>query len=58
MAGTMTLPVDKLAELDTLVLEFQKKQRASKTQLQRLAGKLNWACRVVYGGRIFFPPYS
>ena len=55
MAGTMTLPADKLAELNTVVLEFQNK-RASKKQLQRLAGKLNWACRVVYlvyGGRTF-----
>lgn len=49
----MTLPADKLAELHIVVLEFQNKQRASKKQLQRLAGKLNWACRVVYGGRTF-----
>ena len=53
MAGTMTLPADKLAELHTVVLEFQNKKRASKKQLQRLAGKLNWACRVVYGGCTF-----
>lgn len=50
---TMTLPGDKLAELQTLVTEFQTKRVASKNQLQRLAGKLNWACRVVYGGRTF-----
>ena len=43
-ACTMTLPADKLAELLELVLEFQHKQRATKKQLQRLAGKLNWAC--------------
>ena len=45
----------KLVELQDLVIEFQNKQRASKKQLQRLAGKLNWACRVVhvYGGRTF-----
>lgn len=49
----MTLPQDKLAELQTLVVEFRNKQRASKKQLQRLAGKLNWACRVIYGGRTF-----
>ena len=53
MAGTMTLLADKLTELHTVVLEFQNKQRASKKQLQRLASKLNWACRVVYGRRTF-----
>ena len=53
MAGTITLSADKLVELHTVVLEFQNKQRASKKQLQRLDGKLNWACRVVYGGRTF-----
>ena len=53
MAGTTTLPADKLAELHTIILEFQNKQRASKKQLQRLAGKLNWACRVVCGSRTF-----
>ncbi|KAL9955063.1 hypothetical protein ACROYT_G042667 [Oculina patagonica] len=52
-ACTMTLPDDKLAELLEQVIEFQNKQRATKKQLQRLAGKLNWACRVVYGGRTF-----
>ena len=38
MADTMTLPADKLAELHTVVLEFQNKQSVSKKQLQRLAG--------------------
>jgi len=52
-ACTMTLPDVKLAELLEQVIEFQNKQRATKKQLQRLAGKLNWACRVVYGGRTF-----
>lgn len=50
---TMTLPAEKLAEFQALVCTFLKKRRASKHQLQRLAGKLNWACRVVYGGRTF-----
>lgn len=52
-ACTMTLPDDKLAELQALVIGFQNKQRANKKQLQRLAGKLNWACRVVHGGCTF-----
>lgn len=50
---TMTLPAKNLAELQDQVLEFQNKKLASKKQLQRLAGTLNWACRVVYGGRSF-----
>ncbi|KAL9955790.1 hypothetical protein ACROYT_G037169 [Oculina patagonica] len=50
---TMTLPAEKLMELQTIVCTFLNKRRATKNQLQRLAGKLNWACRVVYGGRTF-----
>lgn len=34
--GSMTLPDEKLAELQQVVLQFQNKQCASKTQLQRL----------------------
>lgn len=45
----MTLPEEKLADLHTVVSTFQRKGRATKNQLQRLAGKLNCACRVVYG---------
>ncbi|KAL9978914.1 hypothetical protein ACROYT_G016498, partial [Oculina patagonica] len=50
---TMTLPAEKLADLYNIISNFQNKRRATKNQLQRLAGKLNWACRVVYGGRTF-----
>ena len=49
----MALPLDKLEELHNLVGNFLNKRRANKKQLQRLAGKLNWACRVVYGGHTF-----
>lgn len=52
-ACTLTLPAAKLQELQTLIAQFRHKRRATKRQLQRLAGKLNWACRVVYGGRTF-----
>ncbi len=49
----MTLPDDKLAELLEQVIELTNSGQPKNVQLQRLAGKLNWACRVVYGGRTF-----
>ena len=52
-ACTMTLRTQTPSELQDLVISFQNKQHASKKKLQRLAGKLNWACRVEYGGRTF-----
>ena len=50
---SVSLPSSKLAELQSVVSNFLTKRRANKRQLQQLAGKLNWACRVVYGGRTF-----
>ena len=50
---TLELPQDKLVALQDLVQAFLHRRRASKRQLQSLAGKLSWACRVVYGGRTF-----
>ena len=47
------LPETKLAEFKDLLAKFAVKTRASKRQLQQLAGKLNWACRVVHGGELF-----
>ena len=49
----MSLPQPKLRELQTSVSHFSTKLRANKKQLNQLAGKLNWACRVVFGGRTF-----
>ena len=49
----MALPQTKLDELRGIVSCFLSRLRANKKQLQQLAGKLNWACRVVYGGRTF-----
>ena len=51
IACTLMLPAEKLQEFQTLVTEFRSKHRATQRQLQRLVGKLNWPCRVVYGGR-------
>ena len=49
----LSLPLDKLQEIREVVELFLTRKRASKAQLQQFAGKLNWACRVVYGGRTF-----
>lgn len=46
----MVLPWGKLDDLHKTVSSFLTRRRATKRQLQSLAGKLNWACRVVYGG--------
>lgn len=53
ISSTMTLLQDKLTDLQAVICCFQTKRRATKTQLQWLAGKLHWACRVVYSGRTF-----
>ena len=50
---TLSLPQPKLQELICLLADFKSKKRASKKQFQSLAGKLNWACRVVQGGRVY-----
>ena len=53
IALTLSLPTPKLLELKDVVYAFLHRKRASKRQLQQLAGRLNWACKVVYGGRTF-----
>ena len=50
---SLSLPEDKLKELQTLLLSFSNRRRGSCRQLQSLAGKLNWACQVVNGGRSY-----
>lgn len=49
----LSLPQGKLDELRSELEAFMQRKRASKQQLQSLAGKLNWAASVVYGGRVF-----
>lgn len=49
----LELPKNKLSELKRLVGTFLRKKSATKLELQKLAGKLNWACKVVRGGRTF-----
>ncbi|XP_066928816.1 uncharacterized protein [Clytia hemisphaerica] len=50
---TLALPAKKLGDLRDVLMSFQSRARASKRQLQQLAGRLNWACKVIYGGRTF-----
>lgn len=50
---TLSLPSHKLSVLKDVIALFLTRKRASKKQLQQLAGRLNWACKVVYGGRTF-----
>ena len=52
-ALVLPLPKDKLNKTKAIVQSFVSRKRASKHQLQTLAGKLNWACTVVYGGWTF-----
>ncbi|VDI50863.1 Hypothetical predicted protein [Mytilus galloprovincialis] len=49
----LRLPGEKLSLLKHELAEFSKRKRASKKQLQSIAGKLNWASAVVHGGRVF-----
>lgn len=52
-SSTLSLGADKRAKLKQQLLEFRNRKRASKRQLQQLAGSLNWACQAVRGGRFF-----
>ena len=52
-AMTISLPENKLQGIKATLHEFIGKVRATKRQLQSLAGKLNHASKVVRGGRTF-----
>ena len=49
----LRLPADKLEAFRKELAHFSKLKRASKHQLQQLAGRLNWAAAVVRGGRVY-----
>jgi len=53
VSQSLELPRTKLSEFCDLLKWFCSAKRVSLKQLQRLAGKLNWACHVVRGGRVF-----
>ena len=50
---TASLPPEKLDQIRNEVNLFLKKCRASKHQLQSIAGRLNFASQVVHRGRTF-----
>ena len=51
---SISLPEEKIADFETLLQQFQGRTRASRGQLQKLAGKLSYAAHVVIsGGRIY-----
>ena len=50
---TIELPEGKLVEFYAMLQQFAGKKRATLRQLQQLAGRLNWACQVVRGGRSY-----
>lgn len=49
----LCLPDAKLHQVRQELARFQGRKRASKKQLQSLAGKLNFCASVVYGGRVY-----
>lgn len=51
--STLTLSEEKIQRLKDQLLCFSKRKRASKQQLQSLAGSLNYACQAIRGGRFF-----
>ena len=51
MTGRLTLKPEKLSELCGLIHTFRQWKRASRSQLESLAGKLCWASHVVPWGR-------
>ena len=53
IAMCLRLPEDKLSQVRQELSLFLNRKRASKKQLQSLAGKLNFCASVVYGGRGF-----
>ena len=49
----LTLPDSKLCEMRSLLSGVLNKRKLTKRDLQSLAGKLNFAARVIHGGRTF-----
>lgn len=52
-SSTLTLSEEKIVRLRRQLLKFSSRNRATKQQLQSLAGSLNYACQAIRGGRFF-----
>lgn len=50
---TLALPQEKLQETKSLLGACLRSNTITKKKLQRIGGKLNWACRVIQEGRYF-----
>ena len=50
---TLTIPQDKWSEIQQVLSSWQDRTSATKKQVQKLAGILNFACRCVRSGRIY-----
>ena len=50
---SLRLPNDKLLSLKQELQSFTSRKRATRRQLQSIAGRLSWAAGVVRGGRVF-----
>jgi hypothetical protein len=54
--GTLSLKPAKVTELVDLLRSYQQRKRASRKQLESLAGKLSWAAHVTPCGRAHIQP--
>lgn len=52
-AMTLELPSEKLDELKGNLEEMFNRRRVTKKDLQRLAGRLNWATQCIHGGTFY-----
>ena len=53
VSRSLALPVEQITELKHLLLMWLGKKRCKRRNLLSLLGRLNWACRVIMGGRTF-----
>lgn len=53
VSKTLSLNEQKLTEVDNELQRWLSKKSATKRELQQLIGKLNWASKVIRGGRTF-----
>ena len=48
---TLSIPDDKLTDVELTMKSFISRKKVSKRDIQSLVGKLNWITQCVYGGR-------